>query len=125
MAECVTILDKLEHKILFAWFTIFLFWGIGSYIMLADLRLVPTSTQLAQIDPEMHEAMQSATAFNAMQERRFFEFEMGNGYVSAIENYVMMLMLFFGFMRFVDLNKLWRMQEVECRWLWFWGNQNL
>jgi len=93
--------------------------------MLADLRTVPTTQQLAVIDPEMYHAMQSKIAFDAMNERRFFEFEMGNGYVSAVENYIMMLSLFFGFMRLVDLFKLWEIEEKEYQWVWFWDRHNL
>lgn len=50
---------------------------------------------------------------------RFWEWEMGNGFVSNIEHIIMMICLFFGFMRFIDLMKLFHEAEKEQRWRMF------
>jgi len=55
------------------------------------------------------------------EQRRFWEWNMGNGYVSASENAVMILSLFFGFMRTIDMLKELQRIEKERSWTWFWN----
>lgn len=119
------IIKTIENRILFCWLTIFLFWSISSYVIIADLRVVPTPTQLASTDPELYQITQSRLAWEAYEKEHFFDIEMGDGYVSAIENYILLITGLFGFMRFCDLTSLWRIEEKERRWQWFWDYHNL
>ncbi len=110
---------KEDRRLLFTFFTMMVCFGIGSYIMCTDLVSVPKKD--SALWHELYPNHTAGIADKYEQEQRFWEWNLGNHYVSAIENIVMMLTLFFGFMRFVDLNKEFQRVEKERRWIWFWN----
>lgn len=86
-------------------------FSIGSVIMCIEEPTLP------------RHGMSFEESINAKYEeqRRFWEWNLGNGYISPIENAVMMLSLFFGYMRLVDLMREYRRVDKERAWLWFWN----
>jgi hypothetical protein len=86
------------RRMCFTFVTMMLCYAIGSYIMCADLTTVPKQDR----DPSWY-----AGRPNISDKTRFWEWNMGNGYVSEIEHIVMMLSLFFGFLRTLDLLIEW------------------
>lgn len=105
-----------DPKLLRIFFTMMLCFAIGSLIMCVDLHSVPKRDKFKPI-MGVHE--KRINQFE--QERRFWEWNLGNGYVSASEHAIMLLCLFFGFMRTIDLNKRFKEIEKERAWVWFWN----
>ena len=79
--------------------TILILFGIGAYIMVFDLGSVPRDGYEIANDPD-----------------RFWEINIGNGFVSNIENILMWLGEFFGFMRCLDLIKLIHEEDKKQKW---------
>lgn len=100
----------------FCMITILILWGVGAYIVCVDLISVPRRTHewYAQ-NPDWF-----AGKPEFPQPERFWEWNMGNGFVSNIEHIVMIVFLFFGFMRFIDLMKLFHEAEKDQAWRMFW-----
>lgn len=105
------------RRIYFCILTIFILWGLGSYVMVIDLGSVPRhgSVEWREQNPNWTVGMRPK-----QYPERFWEWDIGNGFVSNIENIVMMLCEFFGFMRFIDLMKLWHEEEKLQSWRLFW-----
>jgi hypothetical protein len=97
--------------------TILILWGLGSYVMCGDLMTVPQYGSEAFMRENPNWTMEMKPR---QYPERFWEWNIGNGFVSNIENIVMMLSLFFGFMRFIDLMKLFHEEEKIQRWRMFW-----
>lgn len=100
-----------DRRLLFTFATMMLCFSIGSIIMCME---VPTLS---------HQPKTFEEQINAKYEekQRFWEWDLGNGYISACENATMMLSLFFGYMRCMDLFREYRRVEKERAWLWFWN----
>jgi hypothetical protein len=104
-------------RIVFCMITILILWGLGAYVVCGDLTTVPRYGSEAWIreNPNWSVGMKPP-----QYPERFWEWNIGNGFVSNIENIVMMLCLFFGFMRFIDLMKLFHEEEKAQAWRMFW-----
>ena len=110
---------KTDRELIFNVITLMLCFAVGSSIMIADLMTVPKKGT-----PQFQEMYPNWTVGESVkyeEQRRFWEWEMGNGYVSPIENAVMTLALFFGFMRMMDLVFTVQRVEKERGWIWFWN----
>lgn len=99
----------MNRRLLFTFGTMMLCFSIGSYIMCVDLDSVSQR-------PLTFEERLNA---KYVEKQRFWEWDLGNGYVSATENAVMLLTLFFGFMRTVDLLMEFRRIEHDMAFAWF------
>jgi len=100
-----------SKRTVFCMFTILALWGMGSYIVVFDLASVPKVSD----DPEWYAGKKTY-----QDPDRVWEWNIGNGFVSNIENIVMWLCEFFGFLRFLDLIKLFHEDEKIYRWRMFW-----
>jgi len=112
---------KTDAKLMRIFFTMMLCFAVGSLIMCLDLRSVEKkNTQWMKEHPDYTVGYHKYSE-KYEQEHRFWEWDLGNSYVSASEHAVMLLSLFFGFMRTIDLIKRFREIEKERAWAWFWN----
>jgi len=87
---------------IFCFLCIILLFGFGSYYLMMDWKSVPSIE-------EHPDWMPGARAEWFYEPGREWELVLGNGFMSNIENIVVHLCLFFGFMRFVDLAVMWKL----------------
>jgi len=79
----------------FAMITILILWGLGAYMVTGDLCSVPKKNQeWLQEHPEYFIGKKEYP-----DPDRVWEWNIGNGFISNIENIVMWLCLFFGFFK--------------------------
>lgn len=102
---------KEDRRLLFTFATMMLCFSIGAYIMCVEMPTIPHRP------PTFEEQINA----KYVEKQRFWEWILGNGYMSASENAVMLLSLFFGYMRIVDLFREYRRVEKERAWIWFWN----
>lgn len=108
---------ELTPRIYFAFICIFILWGVSSYLICFDLATVPKrgSAGFYEMYPDWYEGEPYFP-----DPDRVWEWDIGNGFVSNIEHVVMVLFGFFGFMRFLDLMKLFAQEERRQSWRMFW-----
>ena len=104
------------RRMYFAFVCVFILWGISAYMMCVDLNSVPREGT-----PAFYEMYPDHFAGQTHEDpTRFWEWDMGNGFVSNIEHYVMMACGLFGWMRFTDLMLLWHRRDRELSFaFWF------
>jgi len=123
---------SMEQRLTFCMATMMLCYGIGCYIMVVDAMSLPVIGRHYPLEYlQKHPLFWKELNISSIRihyppwlredKTRFWEWEMGDHFVSNIENAVMILSLFFGFMRTVDVIALFREKERMERWCDFWS----
>lgn len=117
---------SLDYKISRCLLMMIAFFGIASYIMVVDVCSVPVKGRLYDLDqlrsdPVLWRAVNKSRELKHFEDpSRFWEWDLGNHFVSNIENAVMYVMFLWGWMRTVDLLRLFHDRDLENRWHDFW-----
>ena len=100
-------------------------FSIASVIMVVDVCSVPVRGRYYSLesllkDPVLWRAVNKTRQLKQYDEpQRFWEFNLGNHFVSNIENAIMYVCFLWGWMRLADLIRLFMDKEKEDAWLYF------
>jgi len=90
----------LYKKIVFCMFCILLFWGISSYMIIGDYLTIPVKRSL----PEWNILDDVIEKYhNIGVKKDFWVISVGDSKISNIENYIIFVLMGFGFLRVIDL----------------------
>jgi len=91
---------EYNKKVIFCLFCIFLFWGVGFFMLIGDYMTIPQKNSiddwniLDDIKNKYH---------NIAVNTNFWVIKIGDNKISNIEFYIIFLLMGFGFLRFLDL----------------------
>lgn len=99
----------------FAMLCVLFLWGISAYVVCLDLASVPEvgSAAFMKLYPDY------SGQIIYEDPTRFWEWNIGNGFVSNIESIAMLGGGFFGSLRFWDLLDLFKRRDKELAWAFF------
>lgn len=98
------------RRICFTMATMMLCYGIGAYVGCVDYMSVPVvGTERWMRENPNH----TVGTIKIEDPKRVWEWDMGNGFMSNLESAVMLLSMFFGFMRTIDLIVLFYREDPE------------
>jgi hypothetical protein len=89
------------------------FSSTSSYILISEYMTIPINYH----DPDYRIGQ-----IYIEDKSRFWEIDIGNGFLSNIENILIGVFWLWSFMRFVDLLSLLEKKDKLNRWSYFWEN---
>lgn len=95
-------MSKKEYnkKVVFAVFCILLFWGIGFSMFIGDMLTIPVKRNI----PEWNILDDVKQKYhNIAVKPDFWSISIGDHKISNIENYIIIVLMGFGFLRLLDL----------------------
>lgn len=103
-------LITIKTDITFLLFTTIILFGVGSYLLIFEYGTIPKVIENSEWFVGKPESM---------IERPFWEFNIGNGYMSNIEHMTIFLCLFLGMLRLIDLIKTIEYDKIVYKWAYF------
>lgn len=117
---------SLDYRISRCLAHLLVLFSVASVILIVDAGSLPVKGrhydyEQLQSDPVFWRAVNKTNAYKQYEEpARFWEFNLGNHFVSNIENVVMMVCFLWGWMRLADLIRLFMDKEKQDQWTDFW-----